>query len=125
MRWLTTDRSTHFIIAILTAAITACGSGGSTPSESHPAKLVGRWARQIDKEVWSDTIDFRPNGTVGGTKGNPVPASARWGVRIRNGMRVFCAEDSRESSCQSYQVTGDTLALGGGPSSTTLYRRVH
>jgi hypothetical protein len=114
----------HSIVLLNTTLIIACGQRSGAPVDSHPTELTGRWVRQLDNGVWRDTIDFRPDGHVGGSLDNAVPPSARWGVSTRNGMRVFCARDSVESSCQSYHIAGDILTLSGGPSQVTTYRRV-
>ena len=114
----------HSAVALNVATILACGSRGGRSVESHPVAIAGRWVRQQEAGTPGDTIDFRTDGTVGGSTGNPVPPSARWGVTVRNGREVFCARDSVESSCQTYRLHGNALMLGGGPSQTTTYHRV-
>lgn len=114
----------YSVVLLNATLIVACGQRGSAPVESHPTEVTGRWVRQLDDGVWRDTIDFLPDGRVGGSVDNPVPLNARWAVRTRNGMKVFCAGDSVESSCQSYHIVDNILTLTGGPSQATMYRRV-
>jgi hypothetical protein len=111
--------------AITLVGLTACAVGGSSSAESFPRELVGRWVRQLDSGSWGDTLEFRPDGTVGGSATNRVPPSARWGVKTAvGGMPMFCAGDAKESSCQTYTTSGDRLIVDNGPSGKTTYRRV-
>lgn len=125
MTWLFVRNLARYSTVLLSVAlIVACGKRSSALVESRPAEVAGRWVRQLDNGDWRDTIDFRPDGTVGDSIGSPVPTSARWSVQTRNGMRVFCAGDSVESSCQSYHTADNILTLGGISSPATRYRRV-
>jgi len=105
------------------ATFCACGSNESGTSNAHPPELIGRWIRLEDSAV-VDTLEFRADGTVYGSRFGQVPKGATWYVRGAPLARLFCASDSRRSSCQTYSTDGELLRLGGGPGGHTIFRRL-
>ena len=105
--------------------LTACSQRAEQAAViSHPTEFVGRWVRQRDDKSWGDTLDLRSDGSVGGSSHNPVPASAKWGVKQTALASEFCAVDAKEGSCQTFQFVDSLLVVGGGPNGKSIFRRV-
>lgn len=104
--------------------LVACVGNGTAAPESHPRELIGRWSREAAGRATGDTLDLRPDGSVRGAAGQPVPADARWVVKGESAAPLFCASGPDGSSCQSYQIRGTILTLSGGPTGNTVFARV-
>jgi hypothetical protein len=107
-------------------ALIGCGGGRDprTAPLTNPSELAGRWVRQLTDSTWGDTLFFLPDGSVKGSVKNPVPPSARWGVRADRSFQSLCVGDSRESACNSYQLQNGVLTWDLGPQGKDVFRRV-
>jgi hypothetical protein len=105
---------------LVTVMVGACAG----PVISYPSEIVGRWARRLPDGSWGDTLEFRADGSVGGSSTNPVPASGHWLVKTSGGVSMFCAADSDNGSCHPYRGTDSTLVLEGNGGPATEFRRV-
>ena len=109
--------------AMLIAA-TACADS-SRGDGAHPADLTGRWLRLRQDGSWGDTMQFNPDGTLGGSTGYPVPLTLRWEVkRDAHGAAQYCAMQGNDGFCRDFRLRGDTLEMFGGPQGNTTFRRV-
>lgn len=114
-------------ILLLTVVI-ASGSGCTPPRDDReigqPPGFVGSWVRQRSDGTWGDTLELTATGTVRGSTGWRVPPDAKWGVRSRAGVDVFCFFDARDFSCKSFNANDSVLTLRGARSEPTVYKRV-
>lgn len=111
-------------LTLVAVLLTGCADAVEG-SAAHPANLVGRWVRWREDQTWGDTMEFRPNGSIGGSAGYPVPPNLRWEVkRAANGDMQYCALQIDAGFCRNYRLTGDTLFMFGGPRGDTKFRRV-
>ena len=113
-------------IAALLATIIAGGCADAAQRDpAHPDYLTGRWLRLRPDNSWGDTMTFRPDGTLLGSAGYPVPPSLRWEVkRDANGVLQYCAAQGPNGFCRAFHITGDTLQMIGGPQGNTTFLRV-
>ena len=92
--------------------------------DTYPPEFVGQWVRLREDRTWGDTLDFRADGSMGGSQGHAVPPGSTWSIR-QGDVSQFCARDPREGGyCRTFQLNGDTLRLDGGPNPQTVFRRV-
>ena len=115
------------VVALAIAAVvSACGGASQQTRVTHPAQLTGRWVRLREDGTWGDTMDFRPDGTLSGSAGYPVPPGLRWEVKRDPAAGLqFCARESSGGGfCRPYRLAGGRLELIGGPSGHTIFRRV-
>ena len=118
VRWLAAAAA-----ALLVAGAAACADASG--DSAHPAELVGRWVRLRPDRTWGDTMEFRPDGTLLGSAGYPVPPTLHWQVKKNaDGVRQYCAAQGENGFCRDYHVSGDTLEMVGGPQGNTTFRRV-
>lgn len=113
------------VVILAAAAVVACGvrdKGGVL--DSHPGEFVGRWVQHLPDSSWGDTLELMADGSVRGSASNRVPPSARWGISMRNGIRVFCAVDSKESSCESFRLGNGLLVVGDRLQGQYTYRQI-
>lgn len=111
-------------LTLVAVLLTGCADAVEG-SAAHPANLVGRWVRWREDQTWGDTMEFRPNGSIGGSAGYPVPPNLRWEVkRAANGDMQYCALQIDAGFCRNYRLTRDTLFMFGGPRGDTKFRRV-
>jgi hypothetical protein len=102
-------------------------SGNDGAPLTQPIEIVGRWVRYDQaNRTWGDTLAYQGDGRVLGSTTNPVPASARWGVKTGpGGVALFCAGDAQVGDyCRTYRIEDGKLILDGGPSGPTVFRRV-
>ena len=105
-------------------AITAC-TGSDDANSPHPSSLLGRWVRLREDQSWGDTMEFKPDGSLGGSVGYKIPPSLRWEIkRDVNGKAQYCATQADIGFCRDYRLSGDTLEMIGGPRGKTIFRRV-
>lgn len=99
----------------------ACGEAKKT----YPQEIVGRWQRQVNPNVWGDTLEFQPDGKVQGTSSHPIPTSAYWYVAEHKiGSPTLCFGDETGFDCRGYVLTADSLRQIGGPTPPVTFRRV-
>jgi hypothetical protein len=104
--------------------LAACGDS-LRPRDPHPADLAGRWVRLREDGTWGDTMEFRRDGSMGGSAGYPVPAGLHWEVQYDStGAAQFCAAVSNGGFCRPYRLAKGRLELIGGPRGSTVFRRV-
>jgi hypothetical protein len=112
------------VLTVLSVLLIAC-SDTAQGSAAHPANLVGRWVRWREDQTWGDTMEFRPDGTLRGSTGYPIPPTLTWEVkRAANGDMQYCASQANTGFCRNYHFSGDTLFMVGGPRGDTKFRRV-
>jgi hypothetical protein len=116
-------RAVRLVPTLLLLVAAACAD--SARDSAHPAELVGRWVRLRPDRSWGDTMEFRPDGSLLGSAGYPVPPTLRWEVkRSAGGVRQYCAAQGENGFCRDYHISGDTLEMLGGPQGNTTFRRV-
>lgn len=109
---------------VATLAITAC-TGSDDANTPHPSSLLGRWVRLREDQSWGDTMEFRPDGSMRGSVGYPIPPTLRWEIkRDPQGKAQYCAMQGEIGFCRDYRLSGDTLEMFGGPRGNTIFRRV-
>jgi hypothetical protein len=92
---------------------------------AHPANLTGRWLRLREDGTWGDTMQFKPDGSLAGSTGYPIPPTLRWEVkRDAKGTAQYCAAQGNDGFCRDYRISGDTLVMIGGSHGSTTFRRV-
>jgi hypothetical protein len=120
---LTVPGLTRLSAALLLAGAVACTDAAG--DSAHPPELVGRWVRLRPDRSWGDTMEFRPDGSLLGSAGYPVPPTLRWQVKPNaEGVKQYCAAQGENGFCRDYHITGDTLEMLGGPQGNTTFRRV-
>jgi hypothetical protein len=103
------------------AGVVSCSAPDARPKPS--AEIAGRWVVLLPDGSSGDTLDLRPDGTVGGS--STLPASAKWGVKLGAfGRQELCAGDSTNAVCHPFRLNGATMEQDGGPRGTTTFRRV-
>jgi hypothetical protein len=111
------------VATVLIVLITACTR--SADNSPHPANLLGRWVRLREDQSWGDTMEFKPDGSLGGSAGYKIPPTLRWEIkRDANGKAQYCATQVDMGFCRDYRLSGDTLEMLGGPRGKTVFRRV-
>jgi hypothetical protein len=122
---MTRLRPALILVAMTAAPLAAACHSSVKPRDERPAEFVGTWVRRQNDESWGDTLTFQADGSVLGSRSNPVPRSATWGVRKQRPLiRAFCAGDANNYFCRTYRFEGGLLILSGGPGGETVYRRV-
>jgi hypothetical protein len=112
-------------MVVAAATVAACGIGSRRADPAHPSELTGRWVRLRPDSTWGDTMEFRSDGTMGGSVGYPVPPGLRWVVKPNEpGGPQFCASVGSDGFCRPYHLRNDELEMIGGPQVRTLFRRV-
>ena len=111
------------VATVLIVLITACTR--SADNSPHPANLLGRWVRLREDQSWGDTMEFKSDGSLGGSTGYKIPPTLRWEIkRDANGKAQYCATQTDMGFCRDYRLSGDTLEMLGGPRGKTIFRRV-
>ena len=114
----------RYISLIVALGVAAC-SGSSQSNPAHPENLTGRWVRLREDKTWGDTMEFRPDGSMRGSAGYPIPPTLTWEVkRDSSGAQQYCAMQGTIGFCRIYRLSGDTLQMFGGPRGNTTFRRV-
>src|SRR6476469_6301245 len=89
--------------------------------DTHPSEFIGQWVRLRADRTWGDTLDFRADGSMGGSQGHAVPPGSTGSIR-QGDVSQFSALEPREGGyCQTFQLQGDTLRLDSGPNPQTVF----
>ena len=113
-------------VALLFALGAVACADAAQDNSPHPSVFVDRWVRLKEDNTWGDTMEFRADGTLGGSAGYQVPPNLRWEIkRDATGRAQYCATQLGAGFCRDYSIRGDTLFMLGGPQGNTTFRRVH
>jgi hypothetical protein len=109
--------------ALFLIVFSACSATkAEVATDSHPPEFVGRWLLENSDRTWTDTLEFRQDGSITGV-GKSLPGNSTWLSRQSTNRVQFCLRAGNQAACYPYRRSGDTLELAY-PGDPIRYRRI-